>query len=116
MKYDRNTTGIEGARWDRMRASILKRDNYLDQVAKRYGKRIEAQQVHHIFPREYFPEYIWQPWNMVSVSTATHNKLHDRDGHKLTAAGWELLSRTARKQGINISEDLRKTICDGANK
>ena len=111
MKYDRDPWKEYGIKWERTRRSILARDGYLDQVAKRYGKRIEAQQVHHIFPREYFPEYIWQPWNMISVSTATHNKLHDRDGHKLTAAGWELLTRTARKQGINVSEDLRKAIC-----
>ena len=111
MKYERDPWKAYGVKWEKTRASILRRDCYIDQVAKRYGKRIEAQQVHHIFPREYFPEYIWQPWNLISVSTATHNKLHDRDGHKLTAAGWELLTRTARKQGINVSEDLRKAIC-----
>lgn len=111
MKYD-SRDGVDGTRWERLRRSVLRRDNYLDQVAKRYGKRIEADHVHHIFPREYFPEYKWEPWNLISVSLSTHNRLHDRDSHKLTAAGWELLSRTARKQGISVSEDLRKAICN----
>lgn len=102
--------GINEKKWRSLREYILSRDNYLDQVAKRYGKRIEATEVHHIFPREYFPEYIYEPWNLISVSTGTHNSLHDRESHKLTADGWSLLVRTARKNGIAIVQELRKQI------
>ena len=95
------------SRWTKLRAYVLRRDKYLDQVMLRYGKRIEANTVHHVFPRELFPQYTYEAWNLISVSHATHNKLHVRDSHKLTAKGWELLVRTARKNGIEIPEGLR---------
>lgn len=95
------------SRWTHLRAYILKRDKYLDQVALRYGKRIEANIVHHVFPRELFPQYTYEAWNLISVSNKTHNELHVRDSHKLTAKGWELLVRTARKNGIEIPEGLQ---------
>ena len=44
-------------RWERLRGAVLARDQYLDQIKKRFGKRVGADTVHHIFPREYFPEY-----------------------------------------------------------
>lgn len=91
-------------RWQRLRAFVLRRDEYTDQIQKRFGKRITGQTVHHIFPREQFPEYTFEPWNLITVSTTTHNKLHDRDGHYLTAEGMELLERTARKKNIFISD------------
>ena len=111
MKYE-SKKGVDGIRWERLRQSVLRRDGYLDQVAKRYGKRIEAEHVHHIFPREYFPEYMWEPWNLIAVSLATHNRLHDRDSHKLTGEGYDLLLRTARKKNISVGPELRKAICN----
>ena len=94
-------------RWKRLRESVLKRDRYLDQVALRYGKRIEANTVHHIFPREFFPEYTYASWNLISVSHKTHNTLHDRDTHKLTAKGFELLQRTARRNNIELPSGIQ---------
>ena len=72
------------------------------QVSKRYGKFVEAQTVHHIFPVADYPEYQWEDWNLISVSQAVHNKLHDRNTDKLTALGEELRKRTARKYGKEI--------------
>lgn len=97
-------------RWKNLRAYILRRDRFLDQLALRYGKRIEGKHVHHIFPREFFPEYTYTAWNLITVSQATHNKLHDRSGHKLSEQGWELLKRTARAQGIELSSGLKKIL------
>lgn len=97
-------------RWQALRVSVLRRDGYIDQVAKRYGKRLTADTVHHIFPREVFPEYSFQPWNLISLSGSTHNKMHIRDSHYLTTDGMQLLERTARKYKIEISEDERKRI------
>lgn len=97
-------------RWQVLRARILRRDCYMDQLQKRYGKRITASTVHHIFPREWFPEYTFEPWNLISLSVATHNRLHDRDGHYLTAEGLELLERTARAQNIFVSENLKRRL------
>lgn len=58
--------------------------------------------VHHIFPVKDFPEYSYEPWNLISVSKSTHNLLHDRDTDELTDEGKELLVRTARKNKIEI--------------
>ena len=93
------------SRWTKLREYVLRRDRYLDQVALRYGKRIEANTVHHVFPRELFPQYTYEAWNLISVSHATHNKLHVRDSHKLTEEGWNLLVRVARKNNIERSEE-----------
>ena len=97
-------------RWESLREKILRRDGYLDQVERRFGKNVTANTVHHIFPREFFPELTFTPWNLISVSSATHNRLHDRETNQLTHEGWELLKRTARLQKITISEELRAAI------
>lgn len=96
--------------WERIRSYVLRRDRFLDQIALRYGKRIDANQVHHIFPREFFPQYTYSDWNLITVSQASHNSLHDRTGHKLSDKGWELLKRTARAHGIELSPGLRKIL------
>ena len=101
---------LRSARWRRLREQVLKRDNYTDQVMKRYGKRITATTVHHIFPREFYPELTFEPWNLISVSHITHNALHDRESHLLTAKGWELLQRTARHRGIIIDDSVREKL------
>lgn len=90
----------KSARWERLRASVLRRDGYMCQDAKRYGKRAEASTVHHIFPRDEFPDYAWEPWNLIALSADAHDKMHDRVTGALTDKGAELLRRTARKYGI----------------
>lgn len=89
-------------RWVELRKSILRRDSYLDQYLKRYGKFKNADVVHHIFPVEDFPEYEYETWNLISVSRSTHNMFHDRNTNELTDIGLEVLVRTARKQNIDI--------------
>lgn len=101
---------LKRKRWEKLRAWILRRDMFLDQEALRYGRRIDGNHVHHIFPREYFPEYAWEPWNLITVSQATHNKLHDRTGHKLSEKGWDLLIRTARSRNMELSAGLKKIL------
>lgn len=91
-----------GQKWQRKRRAILRRDGYMDQIARRYGKAIEATIVHHIFPLEDYPEYALADWNLISVSLATHNRLHDRETRALTPIGVELLRRTARTRGITL--------------
>lgn len=94
-------------RWLRLRAMVLRRDGYLCQVSKRYGKRIEATTVHHVFPREEFPEYQWEPWNLVSLAGDVHDEMHDRVTGTLTDKGAELLRRTARKYGVGVPGHYR---------
>lgn len=88
--------------WLARRDAALKRDKWLCQEAKRYGKHEAAETVHHIFPREEFPEYQWEMWNLISLSNKAHDAMHDRKTGVLTKSGADLLRRTARKQGIKV--------------
>lgn len=94
-------------RWLRLRQRILKRDGYMCQESKRYGRMVEANTVHHVFPVSRFPEYQWCEWNLISLSQAAHNRMHIRDTDELTDEGMRLMMRVARKQNIDISEEPR---------
>ena len=91
-------------RWLATRKRILMRDGYMCRVASRYGRREPATLVHHIFPRDEYPQYQYCDWNLISVSRGTHNQLHDRDTNDLSSEGIKLLVRTARKNNIPIPE------------
>lgn len=95
-------------RWRNLRSRILRRDNYQCQLAKRWGKIRPAETVHHIFPRDEFPEYQWEPWNLISISREAHENIHDRYTHDLTEEGAELLRRTARKQQIPVPDKYKR--------
>ena len=97
----------KSGRWARLRAAVLRRDGYLCQVSRRYGKRAQATTVHHVFPREEFPEYQWEPWNLVSLAGDVHDEMHDRVTGALTDKGAELLRRIARKYGVEIPQHYR---------
>lgn len=90
------------AKWLRVRDSALRRDRYYDMESKRYGITRQAEIVHHIFPREEFPEYQYELWNLISLSRKTHNEMHDRDTDELTEKGVDLLRRTCRKYGKEV--------------
>lgn len=92
------------AKWQRLRRRILKRDGYMCQLSKRYGIIKKAEVVHHCFPLEEYPEYAFEPWNLISLSLSRHNALHDRNTNALTEEGRQLLVRVARKEGIEIPE------------
>jgi len=77
----------KNGRWKRKRISILKRDEYLCQESKRYGKSIEATTVHHIYPVEFYPELAFVDWNLVSLSGGKHDGMHDRVTHEVTELG-----------------------------
>lgn len=90
-------------RWKEKRKHILLRDKWTDQVALRDGVKIEANTVHHIFPREEYPQYALCDWNLISVSTDTHKKrLHEKYTGKLTKTGKALMYQTAAEQGIPL--------------
>lgn len=83
-------------RWKSIRVKILKRDKYTCQHFKRYGKRIDATVVHHIFPADEYPQWAYKEWNLISLSNEAHEKMHDRVTHKLTADGIALQNRLIR--------------------
>ena len=89
--------------WDLKRKKILRRDKYLDQYMLRQGVRVEAKLVHHILPKEEYPEYQLKDWNLISVSEATHKQiLHEKFTGNLTKAGRMLAEETALKHGIKL--------------
>ena len=103
----------KSTKWIEKRNSILRRDGYMCQLSKRYGKMLPAEIVHHIFPRSEFPEYAFESWNLISLTRAKHNELHDRDTDELTEEGAELLRRTARKNNIPIPGKYLQSVKKG---
>lgn len=90
-------------RWKNKRNMILRRDGYQCQASKRYGRIIQADTVHHIFPRHEYPQYEWCDWNLISLSSKEHDRMHDRVTNALTDYGMELLRRTARRLNIKVN-------------
>ena len=74
-------------RWKTLRARILRRDGYQCRECRRYGKAVQADTVHHVYPAALYPDLSWEPWNLVSLCSTCHNAMHDRSGEQLTAAG-----------------------------
>lgn len=110
MKYDRGTDPFYSTgRWKHLRQAILRRDSYQCQMSKREKFLPDpATVVHHILPREIFPEFQWSPWNLISLSAAAHNRMHDRETDRLTREGINLAMKTARKRGMDPAEVYKK--------
>ena len=94
--------------WKMKRKRILRRDGYMSALSKRYGKRIVGETVHHILPRDIFPEYQMEDWNLITLSIQEHNRMHDRMTGDLSPEGIELLRRTARAKGLNENELVKR--------
>lgn len=106
----------DNPKWLRVRRIVLRRDRYFDVEKKRYGIPVQAEVVHHIFPRDEYPEYEYELWNLISLSRRTHNEMHDRDTDELTAKGRELLRRTCRKYNKEIPEKYLENKRKGVSK
>lgn len=77
----------KSTRWIKKREKILRRDEYLCQECKRYGKSTAATTVHHINPLEQHPLLALVNTNLVSMCSSCHDKMHDRVTDELTEAG-----------------------------
>lgn len=67
-------------KWRKKRAAILRRDKYLCQECKKYGRQREAVTVHHIKHADTHPELVYNDDNLVSLCGACHNKMHPEKG------------------------------------
>lgn len=74
--YNDNHSFYTSANWKKKRLSILRRDKYLCQICRRYGKNVEAKIVHHKIE-------VSDDWskrldsdNLISVCTKCHNTIH----------------------------------------
>lgn len=88
-----------GARWKRLREHILRRDQYACQECRRYGKRKEAEMVHHCIPRKDFPEIQYSEWNLIALCQQCHEKMHVRTSEDLSQTGIALARRMMKKAG-----------------
>lgn len=87
-------------KWKTKRERILRRDNYLCQECKRYGRSTAAATVHHINPLEHYSELALVSANLVSLCNPCHDSMHDRTSGQLTEAGvrWQERVREALVQ------------------
>lgn len=68
------------SKWIRKRSHILRRDKYMCQECRKYGKMTPATYVHHIEHLEDRPDLALVDSNLESVCLACHNKLHPEKG------------------------------------
>lgn len=112
--------GYKTGRWERLRARVLRRDGYRCREAARYGKVVEATTVHHVWPVEDYPEWAWEAWNLISLSTQAHNAMHDRITGELTERGEAWRRRTIppshRPPALIASGPEGAAFSDGARK
>lgn len=85
-------------KWKNKRQNILKRDNYLCQECKRYGKTTGATTVHHIKPLEFNYDLRFDNNNLISLCSKCHDKMHDRTNNELTDLGKNLIERIQKKK------------------
>lgn len=79
--------GYKTRRWQHLRLAALRRDKYRCRESARYGLTVTANTVHHVWPAEDYPEYAWQLWNLVSLTSDQHDAMHDRRTGRLTELG-----------------------------
>lgn len=81
-------------KWRRKAEHIKRKHQYLCAESLRYGKRVEAEMVHHIYPTDEYPEYAYEDWNLIPLTNAMHNKMHIRDSQELSPLGKSWQNRT----------------------
>ena len=59
---------------------VLRRDKYLCQRCKRYGKKVPATVAHHIKHIDEHPELAFSVANGIAVCAVCHNRLHPEKG------------------------------------
>lgn len=91
-----NNFNYDSKKWEHLARLAMKRDGYQCQISKRYGKAVPAEVVHHIYPVDEYPEYAFCLWNLIALSRAAHNRLHNRNTDKLTDEGVALQRRVHR--------------------
>lgn len=95
-------------KWKSLRDSILREDKYMCTRCKERGQMVQAEHVHHIFPREQFTEYQYCRWNLTSLCFKCHNEMHNRFNGDLSKAGRILMQKTALMN--NIPLNTKRTI------
>lgn len=94
--------------WRNIRASVLRRDEYLCRECGRFGRSAGATTVHHILPADEctgkFERLKFDSANLISLCADCHNAMHERDTRALTSKGRDLLRRTKIEKLIRQNE------------
>lgn len=84
-------------RWKRARDVRLRKDEYLCQECKRYGKSIQATEVHHILPADEctgrYERLKYDNRNLISLCGKCHKQMHVSWRKELSDKGYALLRR-----------------------
>lgn len=83
----RNHSFYLSKKWKHKRQVIMKHYCYEDQEARRFGRVVTATMIHHIYPLKDYPMLALESWNLLPLSPASHNKMHDRLTNEVTGAG-----------------------------
>lgn len=86
-------------RWQALRVRVLRRDRHLCRESARYGRVVEANVVHHVWPAEDYPQWAYESWNLLSLSASAHDSMHDRVTRTLTPLGEQWRRRTPPPRG-----------------
>ena len=63
--------------------------------------------MHHIFPRDKYPQYAYEDWNLISLGSYTHSHvIHNAHNGALTREGKRLMLETAWANGIKLTETV----------
>lgn len=89
-------------KWRRIRANALIRDEYKCQDCLANGKRVNAECVHHIFPRDTYLEYQYEMWNLISLCDKCHDEMHNHFTGDLSKKGMLYLRALAAERGIKV--------------
>lgn len=76
-------------KWQQKKAHILRRAEYACEECKRYGRMIEATEVHHVKHLEGYPELALDDSNLKALCKGCHNKQHPEKIRQATARRWK---------------------------
>ena len=69
----------------------MRRDKYICQNCKRYGRTTAAEQVHHIKHVDEFPELAYTDDNLIALCNKCHQKQHPEKAKNLNRRyGWRI--------------------------
>lgn len=85
-------------RWKTLRAGILRRDGYQCRECRRYGKVVQAETAHHVYPVAFYSQWTWDTWNLVALCSGCHRAMHNPDG-SLTDKGLAWCRRVSPPPG-----------------
>lgn len=72
----------DSPKWKHLRGVALRRDHYICQICKRYGKQVQATEVHHVAHVDAAPELAYELSNLISLCHSCHNKMHPEKAQK----------------------------------